>query len=592
MAKFNGTCSGSSAAKYDLWLDVKQNSQNEEDNKSNITVKLKLKRNDGYSASAYNLNSDSNSAAIKVNNDTKVSTSLAIDTRNGVTVVLAEWTGNVGHNDDGTLKLQLSGSFTMDGTSLSGGKVTAEFNCTDIPRASKLTIADSSVTPGGSFTFAISGVSSFKHKITCKIGSKVSQSDSFEAGTAAGKITIPEKWAEYVTDEKKTAITVTLATYKGSKLIGSRRDSITFKIPDTKEYKPSFDVVLTESGAPEDWNVYLKGISKLTVSIENQQFKAKADLKSISIKFDGLTKRANNSVFEMLNAGDKEVVVRVTDSRGYYTDVRKAIYVNNYFSPSVKINSVNRCDENGNKMTDGTYLLVEYTSRFCDVTVDDVALNTEIKSYSIRKKGSTTVTEEGEVTESSPLIIGAGNVASQSGYEIVMAISDLVTGDDDTFTIGTSGIPFNIKKGGKGAAFGCYAENDNELLVGWNLNVRGGLVYERLTVNTSEDLIAEVRGIARWFSCMQVVFVRMRFKLAQALEAGKRYTIGTFTGNPPSVYTPLNIHFGGLNGKIGRAGIESGTGELMIYSDSAISSGTYIYISGIYYSYRDAEEGD
>lgn len=220
MAKFNGTCSGSSAAKYDVWLYVKQNSQDIENNKSNITVKLNLQRNDGYSNSAYNLNEDENSAVIKVNNTTKVSDTLTIDTRNGVVVTLASWTGDVSHNDDGTLSLDLSGSFTISGTSLTGGKVTAEFTCTDIPRASTLTIAGSSVVPGGSFTFGISGVSSFKHKITCKIGSKVSQSDSFAAGTAAGTITIPEKWAEYVTDEKKTAITVVLATYKSSKQIG------------------------------------------------------------------------------------------------------------------------------------------------------------------------------------------------------------------------------------------------------------------------------------------------------------------------------------------------------------------------------------
>jgi len=589
MAKFNGTCSGSSAAKYDIWLYVKQNSQDIENNKSNITIKLNLQRNDGYSDSAYNLNESSNSAAIKVNGATKVSNTLTIDTRNGVVVTLASWTGDVSHTDDGTLTLDLSGSFTISGTSLTGGKVTAEFTCTDIPRASTLTIADSSVLPGGSFTFGISGVSSFKHKITCKIGSKVSQSDSFAAGTAAGTITIPEKWAEYVTDEKKTAITVVLATYKSSKLIGSRRYSITFKIPDSAEYKPSFDVALTESGAPEGWNVYLKGISKLTVSIENADYKAGASLKSISIKFDGLTKRKNNSVFEMLNAGEKTVVVRVTDSRGYHTEVTKTITVNNYFPPSIKIESVHRCDENGEKKTDGSYLLVEYSSRFCDVTVDDTALNIETKSYSIRKKGSTTVTEEGEVTEASPIIIGAGGVASQSGYEIVMAISDLVTGDDDTFTLGTAGIPFNIKRGGNGAAFGCYAENDNELLVAWDLRVLGDLFYENSTVNISEELVSDKRGIARYIPCLEVVFVRLRFTLNQVLEADKNYTIATFADKIPSLYTPLNISIGTGVKQRGSAAIASGTGELIISSDTDIPSGTYIYISGTYFAYRETE---
>lgn len=589
MAKFNGTCSGSSAAKYDIWLYVKQNSQDIENNKSNITVKLNLQRNDGYSASAYNLNEDENSAVIKVNGATKVSNTLAIDTRNGVVVTLASWTGDVSHDDDGSLTLDLSGSFTINGTSLSGGKVTAEFTCTDIPRASTLTIADSSVIPGGSFTFGISGVSKFKHKITCKIGSKVSRSEEFSAGTTAGTFTIPESWAEYVTDEKKTDITVVLATYKSSKLIGKRRYSITFRIPDTEAYKPSFDVVLTESGAPEDWGVYLKGISKLTVGIENQEYKAKASLKKISIKFDGLTKRENNSVFETLNAGQKKVVVRVTDSRGYYTEVEKTITVNNYFAPSIKIKAVVRCDETGEKKTDGTYLLVEYTSRFCDVTVDDVALNTETKRYSIRKKGSTTVTEEGEITEDSPIIIGAGGVASQAGYEIVMAISDLVTGDDDTFTLGTAGIPFNIKRGGNGASFGCYAEKDNELLVAWDLRILGDLYHESVALNLSEDLISEKLGMARYFPCLELVCLRFRLTTAKTLSANTKYTLGVFPNNISSLYSPLTVNVGKSGKNQATAGIDSGTGELIFYSDTDISSGTNIYISGTYFAYRETE---
>ena len=146
MAKINGTCNGSSAAKYDIWIEAKQNSQDIANNKSNITVKLKLKRNDGYSASAYNLNESDNSAVIKINGSAKDSNTLKIDTRNNVTVVLAEWTGNVSHSDDGSLKLELSGSFTMGNTSLTGGKVSGDFSCTNIPRASTLTIADSSVS--------------------------------------------------------------------------------------------------------------------------------------------------------------------------------------------------------------------------------------------------------------------------------------------------------------------------------------------------------------------------------------------------------------------------------------------------------------
>ena len=62
--KIFGACSGNSGGKYNLWLEVTENSSSIENNSSNITVNLKLKRNDGYSESAYNLNKSDNFAEI------------------------------------------------------------------------------------------------------------------------------------------------------------------------------------------------------------------------------------------------------------------------------------------------------------------------------------------------------------------------------------------------------------------------------------------------------------------------------------------------------------------------------------------------
>jgi hypothetical protein len=86
--KYYGSCSGNAGSKYNIWLEVAENSQSIENNSSNITLKLKLKRNDGYSGSAYNLNENENFAKITVNGNIVVSKNLEIDTRNNVTVTL------------------------------------------------------------------------------------------------------------------------------------------------------------------------------------------------------------------------------------------------------------------------------------------------------------------------------------------------------------------------------------------------------------------------------------------------------------------------------------------------------------------------
>ena len=124
---------------------------------------LYVKRNDGYSESAYNLNTGDNSAQIKVGGSVKVSKNLKIDTRNGATVTLGFWSGDVAHNSDGTLTLSISGSFTMD-SPLTGGSVSADFNCTDIPRASSFEVSPKEINPGNALSVTgSSAASSFRH---------------------------------------------------------------------------------------------------------------------------------------------------------------------------------------------------------------------------------------------------------------------------------------------------------------------------------------------------------------------------------------------------------------------------------------------
>ena len=160
MANFYGACTGKAGGKYNVWLSVIQNYQSIETNSSNISVGLYLKRNDGISDSAYNLNDWDNSASITINGETKVWRNLDIDTRGNVTVTLAEWIGDVYHNADGSLSLSIDGSFIMENSNLTGGQATAGFNCTLIPRTSYMTLSTDEIYPGGSVTCNVVSASS------------------------------------------------------------------------------------------------------------------------------------------------------------------------------------------------------------------------------------------------------------------------------------------------------------------------------------------------------------------------------------------------------------------------------------------------
>jgi len=132
--RINGTCKGSNYSKYSLWIDWTVNSQSTANNKSNVTVTLKVQRNDGVKQSAYNLNSV-NPVSLSVGGTVRVSKKIGIDTRNNQIVKLAAWTGDVPHSNDGTLSLSISGSFSISGTStLTGGSVSGSAAINSISR--------------------------------------------------------------------------------------------------------------------------------------------------------------------------------------------------------------------------------------------------------------------------------------------------------------------------------------------------------------------------------------------------------------------------------------------------------------------------
>lgn len=133
-ARVNGVCSGSNYTKYSLWAELTVNGQDVTGNKSNVTVTMKAQRNDGVKQSAYNLNKV-NPVSLSVGGIVRVSEKIGIDTRNNQIVTLATWTGDVPHNEDGTLSLAVSGGFSLSGTStLTGGTLDGTVDIDPISR--------------------------------------------------------------------------------------------------------------------------------------------------------------------------------------------------------------------------------------------------------------------------------------------------------------------------------------------------------------------------------------------------------------------------------------------------------------------------
>ncbi len=594
---FYGSCTGNSSSKYDIWIKVKQNSQDIGSNKSNVSVTMYLKRNDGYAGSAYNINTSANTAKLTVGGVVKVNKNLAIDTRNGATVTLASWTGDVAHSADGTLSLAVSGSFTITGSSgLSGGSAKGSFKCTTIPRKSTLSLSLTTVSPGGSVTAAITPCSNnFSHKIKFKIGEK-SKTISLDKTMLSSSFSVPLDWAGQVTSSRSGTITVTLTTYNGSSSIGSVSYNLKLQIPDTDEYRPDFSLSVSrvDNNVPAEWGEYVQGESQVNVAVSDIVTKQGAQNSSCSITVGKLTASAVSKVFSLPDSGEINISVTVKDSRGLKKTKTEKITVLPYSPPSVIIKSLKRCNQQGDADIYGTSALVEYELSYSSVNGKNTC-----NGFCKRKSNNNALFTQSVSLGASPCVVFPGEIVISDTYAFSFGVEDGIYFSDNQVLryLSSSNIPFNIKRGGNGASFGKFAENDDCLSVGWNIqtdksitsegeiNGKGGLKGELYSENivcfpsaSCENLMGEVK----YFPGIRAVYVNIRVTVKTALNANEKGYIATVSSAFPAHFTPLESFVNGDEALLSKGGIFSDTGEIFVSPNKSVPVGRYIYVNGFY----------
>lgn len=487
-----GSCSGSSGSRYNVWLDVVQNSQNIGNNTSNITVTLKLKRNDGYSASAWNSYVNQNTVKLTVNGSVVVNTNMTFDTRDGKTATLGKWTGNVSHDSDGKYSKTIKGEFTTGNTGVSSGLSQGTFTATTIPRASTLVFDKSSVNPVADIKATITRASStFLHTLVYSIGSKKIEAKSI--GTAH-TFTIPQNFAEEIKSAVKGTVNVTLITYNGSSEVGRKSYSFSLAIPNNATYRPDFTIALTrqDNEVPSNWGVYVQGKSGVTVNISGVGYKYGASYKSVSVSVGDVQKTALPSAFSLPKDGAIQISVKLTDTRGLSTTKTTSITVHKYSPPSAVFNFVERQIENGVSVI-AFKVLAKISS------VNDK--NTRNYSIQYRKMGVEWKSAETIINVDTQSTTAMGfcktDITGADTYELRLTCADAFSSTITYEKIGTELCAFNIKKGGKGAAFGKYAEMDNVFEIDYDLKVNGrcdkrllwsGTLTAGNTITLSDDL--------------------------------------------------------------------------------------------------------
>ena len=408
---------------YTFWIDWVRNSQNVAANTSNITVTLKAKRNDGYpSYGAYNLNAN-NTIQLAVGGSVKVNNTAAkIDLRTSTGTTLATWTGDVGHNADGTLNLALEGYFYFNSSAASslpngGYTVSGTASIDTIPRKSSVACTDANV--GSAAIVAINRASStFTHTLTYAFGNLSGTIATKTSSTSIGW-TLPTSFYAQMT-KRTLQGAITCETFNGSTSLGITTCTFTATAVDT----------VTVTGTVVDTNSVTVELTGDASKLIRYFSTAKATIAASTNNSATITSKTINGVAvsadrTFINCEINKFTFYAKDSRDYSDSDTVELTMIPYVKLTVNA-AVKRDTPTGNAITltvKGNY----YNGSF-GATANTLGIN-----YRFREAGTTSWTEEGLT----PTINGNTYTASvnltgfdyRTEYEFEISVADRLSGD-------------------------------------------------------------------------------------------------------------------------------------------------------------------
>lgn len=473
---------GSSSNKYiSIELETRVDSQSTADNTTTLSWWLRVRKS-GASTSATWGNC---SYSANIGGHT-YSGSGHVRVSPGSATELLSGAVTVGHNSDGALTLSVSGS-------ISGyivGSVSGSQALATIPRASSLAYASPSgqCTIGSPITVCANAHSDrFTHSLTIQYGNYSTTILSYAAGNTNYSWTPAMEMCAQTPNATQGVGTLTLYTWvgRGESLVGTESYPITLYVPNS--VVPKITAVklspTSENEAIRDWGIYVKGYSKVTAKTTAGGAYG-STIKKIVYTISNIGSENGNLNYQspILNSsGTITVKAQAVDSRGRYSDVyEQTITVYDYTAPTLSGVSVFRCNADGSPDKAGTYLSAQATANYASVAgKNEVDLNLQYRTAGGIHPGE--YIETVQLTSGAAKIFGKGILASTSYRWLITATDSVGKSAIAQAVIPTDDVAFHLKEGGKGGAFGKYAEEDDLLDVQWNIKCRKNIYIESAT---------------------------------------------------------------------------------------------------------------
>ena len=350
----------------------------------------------------------------------------------------------VTHNDNGAKTVSVSASFAT-GVSIGTLTTSKSLTLTTIPKISNIKVDKTSLFAGEDIiATATPKSSSFTDVITLSMGSHTATLTSGEA------YTIPLNWLDAVPNAMKGTASVTVKTYNGSTLIGSKTVNVTVKVPDS--VVPSVDSIeITEgvSSVETNFGVFVKNLSQLLVETTATGIYG-STISSVKTTVDGITYAGAQFTSNVIRtAGSLTVTVNVTDSRGQTATGTTTVTIEDYEKPYVNIEV----------RQSGTTATLTITGKVYAIDATGTAKNTKSLLLQYKKVTDTGYTEETLTVESWDFEITKNITIDESvTYEFIATVSDKI---NSTSAVTQTGIVvISRRAGGKGVTFGGEAEQD------------------------------------------------------------------------------------------------------------------------------------
>ena len=367
----------------------------------------------------------------------------------------------VTHNDNGAKTVSVSASFAT-GVSIGTLTTSKSLTLTTIPRVSDIEVDKTSLFAGEDIiATATPKSSSFTDVITLSMGSHTATLTSGEA------YTIPLNWLDAVPNAMKGTASVTVKTYNGSTLIGSKTVNVTVKVPASAV--PSVDSIeITEgvSSVATNFGVFVKNLSQLLIETTATGIYG-STISSVKTTVDGITYAGAQFTSNVIRtAGSLTVTVNVTDSRGQTANGTTTVTIEDYEKPYVNI-EVHQS---------GTTATLTITGKVYAIDATGTAKNTKSLLLQYKKVTDTGYTEEALTVESWEFEKTQNITIDESvAYEFIATVSDKI---NSTSAVTQTGIVvISRRAGGDGVTFGGEAQQAG-LVSNWDAYFKSNIYID------------------------------------------------------------------------------------------------------------------